>query len=76
MFSLEDVDIGAFKENLKDVSDKFFMELSEYLINEDIQGINGNDLYDFFRGYLKDDAKRKLIESEIMQWIKNNSEKK
>lgn len=76
MFNLEDADVGAFKENLKDVSDKFFMELSEYLINEDIQGINGNDLYDFFRGYLKDDAKRKLIESKIMQWIKNNSEKR
>ena len=70
MFTLEDVDIGAFKENLKDVSDKFFMKLSEYIINEDIYGINGNDLYDFFRGYLKDDAKRKLIESKIMQWIK------
>lgn len=76
MFSLEDVDVGAFKENLKDVSDKFFMDLSEYIINEDIQGINGNDLYDFFRGYLKDDAKCKLIESKIMLWIKNNSEKK
>lgn len=76
MFSLEDVDVGAFKENLKDVSDKFFMDLSEYIINEDIQGINGNDLYDFFRGYLKDDAKRKIIESKIILWIKNNSEKK
>lgn len=62
--------------NLKTYSDDFFMKLSNYLINENMNCIDKDDLNKFFRGKLKNKNKRKTIESKIMFWINDNTEPK